>query len=752
MRPLLLLAALVSSSVAAQPVISGVLEETSSGPYTAGDTYEVTLTLRSSEADRDLRDASIFIDYNAAALSFSASPVAGGAGDYEYLRYFSENFLDPRPSLNGESAIYSSNVARPQGGPPVGTVSINIDLSGSTDGEGAGERLPTEATRVVTLRFAVEDPGVDPGFSYRRVVASYTVPDGPDADPDPDPAPYTIGAFTVDTGSGTDPGVDIVLDSGIGWYFLSAPVEGATVGSFFAPLWTQGFTGSDAPSGPATVFDYDETVQGVTDDGFVSAGAASDPVPPGRGRFVYVFADDDFDGTPDPFPKTLTLTGVEPTLPFTFQNLTFTSTGSAASDGWTMLGNPVQDVLDWDLDPASGGDPQWTRTDLSDIVYVYDTATAEYLEWDASTNLGRLTGGEIPPGRGFWVQTTAANPVLTAPDDARVSGRQRGDGDATTEATAGASEPNVIELRFSGSTVLGARGSTVFLAFGVEDAAFGADPDDAYALSPLAEAYVLAGSRRDDGELVSINALPSIEDVEALAGYEGVIEMSVALDASGIVGPLEARWPQALDGVEGWTLALVDRWTGAEVDLRGQEAYTFDPASGADAQGRTADAGPRLADADKGMADADGRPRPLRMSETEAATPAVAIGLFHALSPDKSGRSDGDRFALRIARVSSVDQGEDPSALTVSPPIPNPAVGRARLAVALAVPAEVEVAVFDMLGRRVVSVPPASMATGRHDLDLDASGLSAGVYVVQTAVRAGSGEARVVSHKLTVAR
>lgn len=77
---------------------------------------------------------------------------------------------------------------------------------------------------------------------------------------------------------------------------------------------------------------------------------------------------------------------------------------------------------------------------------------------------------------------------------------------------------------------------------------------------------------------------------------------------------------------------------------------------------------------------------------------------------------------------------------------PNPAVGRARLALTLARPAEVTVEAYDLLGRRWLreALGPLPPGTAHHDLDL--SGLASGVYVVN--VRAG--DADLVSRQLVV--
>jgi hypothetical protein len=60
----------------------------------------------------------------------------------------------------------------------------------------------------------------------------------------------------------------------------------------------------------------------------------------------------------------------------------------------------------------------------------------------------------------------------------------------------------------------------------------------------------------------------------------------------------------------------------------------------------------------------------------------------------------------------------------------------------------VSVAVFDVAGRRVVSLHHAELAAGVHRLPIDASSLSAGLYFVRAAGTGG----RASVHRLVVAR
>ena len=130
---------------------------------------------------------------------------------------------------------------------------------------------------------------------------------------------------------------------------------------------------------------------------------------------------------------------------------------------------------------------------------------------------------------------------------------------------------------------------------------------------------------------------------------------------------------------------------------------------------------------------------------------AAGIGLV-------SEGADGYSKELVYYRVDGEERGvarfptpTDPAppasgaALTVGP---NPAGGAATVALTLPAPAEVRVAVYDALGRRVAVLTAGPLGAGRHRLPLDAAPLAPGVYVV----RAEVGGAAVVARRLTVAR
>ena len=106
------------------------------------------------------------------------------------------------------------------------------------------------------------------------------------------------------------------------------------------------------------------------------------------------------------------------------------------------------------------------------------------------------------------------------------------------------------------------------------------------------------------------------------------------------------------------------------------------------------------------------------------------------------------RIPLTLAVTAVATEGEVDGAFAFSGVHPNPAGGNAHVRFALAESADVTVAVYDALGRRVAVLADGSpLASGPHDLAFPTASLAPGVYVVR--VMAGAESA---SRTVTVVR
>ena len=127
----------------------------------------------------------------------------------------------------------------------------------------------------------------------------------------------------------------------------------------------------------------------------------------------------------------------------------------------------------------------------------------------------------------------------------------------------------------------------------------------------------------------------------------------------------------------------------------------------------------------------------------------ILTGLF-----ENSLRGSGHAFvtALTPARpfappVAGEDEAAVPERAALSAAHPNPFRSTATLTLSLPSAQEVEVALFDVLGRRVMVLHEGPLAAGSHALMLDGSGLPSGVYVVRA-----SGEGFTAARRVTVVR
>lgn len=93
------------------------------------------------------------------------------------------------------------------------------------------------------------------------------------------------------------------------------------------------------------------------------------------------------------------------------------------------------------------------------------------------------------------------------------------------------------------------------------------------------------------------------------------------------------------------------------------------------------------------------------------------------------------------------ESGPAIAGLTIGTVAPNPATGRASVELTLDRAMSVSARLYDVTGREVATLVEGSLSAGRTPVSVDASGLSAGVYVLRVAA-----DGQVVSRRLTVVR
>lgn len=131
-----------------------------------------------------------------------------------------------------------------------------------------------------------------------------------------------------------------------------------------------------------------------------------------------------------------------------------------------------------------------------------------------------------------------------------------------------------------------------------------------------------------------------------------------------------------------------------------------------------------------GLLDGD----PIELAVWDLSTDAVYEGADVSPTYDEDlAPTDGfEADALfALAREGGPVEVDEPSAITLGDPYPNPATERATIPVRLDGAMDVTVEVFDALGRQVERVFEGHLGAGAHDVRVEAGGLPSGVYLVR---------------------
>lgn len=187
-----------------------------------------------------------------------------------------------------------------------------------------------------------------------------------------------------------------------GWRFITAPVQNATFQSLNAFNTQIGFPGF--PSGNTSSFNYDGSV--ATNGGWVvptNSTTAISPLNPSRSFFGVTFTDPN---------KTATWTGPVvigngvDQVANASEQYDFAPTFNAAGfqgGGWNFRGNPYPSAITWD-------NTNWVRSsNILGTIYFWEAASQSYRVWNANTNVGTATHGNvIPAGQAFFVKAVAS--------------------------------------------------------------------------------------------------------------------------------------------------------------------------------------------------------------------------------------------------------------------------------------------------------------------------------------------------------
>ncbi|WP_421774896.1 invasin domain 3-containing protein [Gracilimonas sp.] len=479
-----------------------------------------------------------------------------------------------------------------------------------------------------------------------------------------------------------------------GWRMVSNPLS-TSFGEFTDDILTQGFPGATYATGSQpgdtlqpNVLYYDETHQGTDNQRWRAPTDTTSSFTSGRGYYIYFF--DDVAADPlynDPLPDTLTVRGEENAGPS--GNFSFPITYTAAGDsGWNLVGNPYTATIDWD-------DGNWTKTNMDNVIYVWDPTTGDYLDWNGIA--GSLGDGKIKPFQGFWVKANGNGaPVLAVNENSKTTG-----GSFYKQQK----EDVALELKLEAEGL----SKTTHITFSVGGKTE-KDELDAIRLIPFnQDTYLKLFTLLDDGTELSINNLPRNFGVP----IEIPIYLGGFVDGQLINGSVNLSWTGVKNLPEAWYITLSNSTakkksnTANGIDLR--KVNSIEPT----------------------------------IKTKDSTVKRNTLSNFKLTNTAKKQNLDNAQYVLKI------DPGADanglPDSYRLERNYPNPFNPSTTLEFATPLEGPVSIMIYDILGREVSTLVQENYPAGYHQVTWDASRFSSGVYIAL--FKAGD---KIFSQKLTL--
>ena len=493
-----------------------------------------------------------------------------------------------------------------------------------------------------------------------------------------------------------------------GWRLLSSPVVDASFQDLLqGSIFTQCIEGADFTGGPCdtnpeagpNIFTWNET-----EAEYDSPSSVDNIIGAANGFAVFVYEDDDptQPGVTGGFPKTVSVVGSEPNS--VEVNLSYTESVDEELRGWNLIGNPFGDTIFPSRFDFGSND------DLNNNVYVWDPEIGNY---DALSAKFFDIDKEIPAFTGFWVKTDAVNQSFDIEQIAkdpvqRKAGRSpQVNQSFDIEQIAKDKDTPKQQLKdpsqFIVNMTVDDRSSDLILRF-EDGGSYDFIQRDAYKLTPLTERHAYIYTEKDSRPL-SRGHFPKVLE-------NGMLTVPLHI-AHTFIGNATIS-AQNYNLPEGWEIELINNKTGATWNLLTE-------------------------------------PVEINLEETVIFKTAVDEQItFDRPHLAKTGEEAETIYSLQITDTNAGLGDENPqlpSEVALNQNYPNPFNPATTISYELPQSAEVNLAVYDMLGRQVATLVNENVQAGAHQVTFDASNLSSGVYVYR--LEAG---ATVLTRKLTVVK
>lgn len=468
-----------------------------------------------------------------------------------------------------------------------------------------------------------------------------------------------------------------------GWRLLSSPTL-TTYSNFLSGIWTQGPANSAFENGDfSNVLHYNGT-------DYVSVQDMEELTQAGQGIAVYVYADDDFNGTPDTWPKELSFRGPE-----VFGSVDVSGLINPGTNIFSLLGNPFNSTINFDHFEII--------SDIGNVVYVYDhscdslsspdtdggTEGGCFRAWNGIA--GSLSDGLIAPYQGFFVLATGSNPQLVIPASAK-----------STENATFYKDTNPVAALQIAARMDGKYSSDTWFSF-TDSGTLTHNNYDAPMLYPVDYKPFLAFFSEKNGTTYTIKNLP--------AALDKPIRIPIGIQAwqpngshtnPGYIpleGSVELIWP-TMDNIPAeWSLILEDHYKGNIIQMERQAAYRFEHINTS--------------------FKLDVMPYEMSMKQLMAESPV------------------NNRFTLHIHPYQTIDPYSDqlPAAITLNQNYPNPFNPVTVIRYELPEPSDIAIDVFTINGQKVATLFNGTQNAGIHNVTFDATSLSSGVYMYRLTTR-----------------
>ncbi|MEQ9309336.1 MAG: FG-GAP-like repeat-containing protein [Balneolaceae bacterium] len=501
-------------------------------------------------------------------------------------------------------------------------------------------------------------------FQLDYYIDSFTISDL-DMDGDLDLIISTYDSLFLYKNINFDP---LTLSGVEGWRLMASPAGKVQYSTILSDLWTQGVSGGDTESGVSNLYYWPATSTSISDTNWTSITNMSDSLKSGLGLLMYVFSDDNGPVTGDAgFPKEIIFPG---SIPQTGQNLS--SLLNQNTNGWTLLGNPFYQQIDWD---------NISKTDLTNSVYVYDVNAAGWKSWNGF--LGSLTDGIIDIYDAFFVQSTSDDAYLQIPYP---SGGSGGEADKVLAIN---NEVYFFSLELKNDSSLSNKAWFQFS----ESGEFGIDASDAFQLNPLSSQFVTLASMLNDSTYLDINSLPLITEA-----FEIPLELNTTEPGTHTLSLKDINFP------EEWELELFDSENETSSKLEEAYSFTIEASKAKNVKVQDVDSPPSIGTITK-------------MRKSKAANQRFSI----KITPSQTVPNEvGPNIPQQVELQQNYPNPFNPSSI-IQFGVPNTS--------------KVRLEVYDLLGRKVATlINGESRIAGRYNVQFNASNLASGLYIYRLQV------------------